>query len=112
MEKMEIFKNKLEEAGFTADFITQALHYFNHLKMEGEAQEISNLLEVIDYFNITGSFTYNSLQSFYNLSNFIKDLTKLYNWDTSNILNYPDFFEDIEKFEIQVLYVLYFEFYP
>ena len=112
MEKMEIFKENLEEAGFTNDFIVQTLHYFNLIKMEKEVEELNNLLEAIDYYNRTGSFTCNSLQSFYNLHNFTKDLAKLYNWDNNNILNYADFFEDIEKFEIQVLYVLYFEFYP
>ena len=112
METMEIFQKNMEEAGFTTDFIIQSLHYFNELEEEREVQEINNIIDVIDYYSRTGSFTCNSLQSFYNLHNFRQDLAKLYNWDSNNILSYSDFFEDIEKFEIQVLYVLYFKFYP
>ena len=111
-ERIEIFKKNMEEAGFTSDFIVQALHYFNQLKEEGEVQEINSLIEVIDYYSKTGSFTYNSLQSFYNLYNFREDLYKLYFYDTHNSLDFFVYFENIEEFEIRILYTLYLEFYP
>ena len=112
IEKMEVFQKNLEEAGFTKDFIIQALHYFNELRREGEIQGIPNLIEVIDYYDKTGSFTYNSLQSFYNIYNFREDLYKLYQYDMNNVMDFLDYFYKIEDFEIQVLYVLYLEFYP
>ena len=112
MEKIEIFKKNLEVAEFTNDFIVQALHYFNLLKSEKEVQELNNLLEAIDCYSRDGSFTCNSLQSFYNLSNFRADLYKLYQYDTNNSMDFLDYFYNIEVFELQVLYVLYFEFYP
>ena len=111
MNKMEIFKNNLEEAGFTEDFIIQSLSYFNEISKEGEIQGLG-VEDTLSYFNKIGSFTCNALQSFYNLHNFREDLYKLYQYDTNNILNPIDFFQNIEKFEIQVLYTLYFEFYP
>ena len=112
IEKMEVFQKNLEEAGFTNDFIIQALHYFNELRREGEIQGIPNLIEVIDYYDKTGSFTYNSLQSFYNIYNFREDLYKLYFYDTHNSLDFFVYFENIEEFEIRILYALYLEFYP
>ena len=112
IEKMEVFQKNLEEAGFTKDFIIQALHYFNELRREGEVQEIPTLIEVIDYYSKIGSFTCNSLQSFYNIYNFREDLYKLYQYDMHNMINFCDYFENIEDFEIEVLYTLYFEFFP
>ena len=111
MEKMEIFKKNLEEANFSKDFIIQSLHYFNELKREGEVQELG--VEVIlGYFNRIGSFTCNTLQSESNLRYFRKDLYKLFQYDTNNLMDFLDYFSDIEKFELQVLNVLYYEFYP
>ena len=118
IEKMEVFQKNLEEAGFTSDFIVQALHYFNELRREGEIQEIPNLIDVIDYYSKIGSFTCNSLQSFYNIYNFREDLYKLYQYDTNNMMDFLDYFDNIEKFEIKILYkikilyTLYINFYP
>ena len=111
MDKMDQFKNNLEKAGFTTDFIGQALQYFNELRMEGEFQELP-LIDVIDYYSKIGSFTCNSLQSELNLKDFRKDIYKLYACDLNNILNPLDYFYNIEEFEIEILYTLYFEFYP
>ena len=112
MDKMEIFQKNMEKAGFTTDFISLALHYFIEIRREGEVQEIDDLLDVIHYYSQTGSFTYNSLQSFYNLHNFREDLYKLYRYDTSNIIDFSNYFENIENFELQVVYALYSVFYP
>ena len=73
---------------------------------------MSNIEDVIQYFDICGSYTYNTLQSEENLKNFRKDILKLFNCDTNNIMDFSKYFENIEVFEIQLIYVLYFEFYP
>ena len=118
MDKMETFKNNLEKAGFTTDFIGQALQYFNELRREGEIQELPNLIDVIDYYSKTGSFIYNTLQLFYNLHNFREDLYKVYQYGTNNPMDFLDQFDNIEKFEIKILYkikilyTLYINFYP
>ena len=112
MKKMEIFKKNLEEASFTTAFIKKALEYFNELEEEKEVEEMATIEEVIDYYNRCGSFTCNALQSELNLRYFRKDLYKLFQYDTNNLMNFLDYFYDIEDFEIQILYVLYFEFYP
>ena len=109
---MEIFKNNLKEAGFTEEFIKQALQYFTELEKEKEIQELNNLGEVIDYFARVGSYTCNSLQSELNLRYFRKDLYLLHTKDYNDILNFNLYFENIEEFELQVLYTLFFEFYP
>ena len=111
MEKMEIFKKNLEEASFTTDFIKKALEYFNELEEEREVQELATIEEVLDYYNRIGSFTCNALQSELNLR-FRKDLYKLFQYDTNNLMNFLDYFFNIEEFELQILYVLYYEFYP
>ena len=108
-EKMEIFKKNMEEAGFTTDFIGQALQYFNELREEGEFQELPNLIDVIDYYSKIGSFTCNSLQSFCNLYNFREDLNKLFEYDSHYLI---DYFYNIEGFELQVVYMLFYDFYP
>ena len=112
MEKIEIFKTNLEEAGFSKDFIKKALDYFNELEEEMELQEMSNIEEAIQYYDSVGSYTCNTLQSENNLINFRKDIAKLFNCDTNNIMDYSKYFENIEKFEIQFLYTLYYNFYP
>ena len=113
MEKMEIFKKNLEEASFTTDFIIQALNYFNELEDEKEANDSYNkVIEVIDDCNRCGSFTYSNIQSELNLIDFRKDLYKLFQHDMNNLMNFLDYFFDIEEFELQVLNVLYYEFYP
>ena len=110
-EKMEIFKKNLESQDFSTEFIQLALNYFNELEEEMEVQEL-NIEEVIQYYNKIGSFTCNISQSEENLINFRKDIAKLSDCDTNKILNLAKFFENIEGFELQILYCLYYEFYP
>ena len=111
-EKMEKFKNNLEGQGFSPEFIQRALNYFNEIIEEGEIQEDLNVEDTLGYYNKIGSFTCNSSQSYYNLHNFREDISKLYTYDTNNILNLNDYFFNIEDFELQVLNVLFYEFYP
>ena len=111
-KKMEIFQKNLEGQGFSTEFIKKALEYFTELNEEMELQEMSNIEEAIQYYDSVGSYTYNTLQSENNLINFRKDIAKLFNCDTNNILDFSKYFENIEEFEIQILYILYFEFYP
>ena len=113
MEKMEIFKKNLETLNLSNDFIKKALDYFNELEDEKEANDFYNKVEeVIDDYNRCGSFTYNTIQSEENLINFRKDILKLFDCDTNNILDFSKYFENIEEFEIQILYCLYYNFFP
>ena len=112
MEKMEIFKKNLEEASFTTDFIIQALNYFNELEDEKEANDFyNNLEEVIDDYNRCGSFTYNTIQSELNLKDFRRDISSLKE-DYPELLDLNLYFKNIEVFEISILYVLYYNFFP
>ena len=112
IEKMEIFQKNLEEAGFTNNFIIQSLHYFTELNEEMEVQELATVEEAIDYFAKVGSFTCSTLKSEDNLKDLRQDLYLLYPKDYSDILNFNLYFENIEEFEIRVLYTLYINFYP
>ena len=113
IENMEKFKNNLENQKFSSEFIQLALNYFNQLHYEAEVQEMNNLEEAIQYFDKIGSYTCNTLMIEENLNLRLReDILKLYNCDTNNILNFLKYFENIEEFEIQILYTLYFEFYP
>ena len=112
MEKMEIFKKNLEEASFTRDFIKQALDYFNELEEEKEANDFySKVEEVIDDYNRCGSFTYNTIQSELNLKDFRGDINILKE-DYPELLDLDLYFRNIEVFEISILYLLYYNFYP
>ena len=111
-EKMEIFKNNLEVQGFSLKFIQRALNYFKELGGEIEVQELNNFEFAIQYFDRCGTYTFNTLQSEENLREIRKDILKLFNCDTNNILNLNTYFENIEEFEIQILYTLFYEFYP
>ena len=110
--KMEVFKKTLECHGFSTEFIQKALTYFNELEEEMEVQELKNIEEAIQYFDIIGSFTCNTLKTEENLKEVREDILKLYDCDTNNILNLLKYFENIEVFEIQILYALFYEFYP
>ena len=111
-EKMEVFKKNLEEQGFSQKFIQRALNYFTELNEEIEVQVLNNIELAIQYFDRCGSYTCNTLQSEENLREIRKDILKLFNCDTNNILNFNTYFENIEEFEIQILYTLFYEFYP
>ena len=111
-EKMEIFKKNLEEQGFSQKFIQRALNYFNELEEEMEVQEMEGIEDIIQYFDRCGTYTCNTLNTEENLKDFRSDILKLFNCDTNNILDFSKYFENIEVFEIQLIYVLYFEFYP
>ena len=112
MEKMEIFQKNLEGHGFSTLFIKKALDYFNELEDEKEVQELINIEEVIQYYNKINSYTCDTIQSELNLKDFRGDILKLFDCDTNNILDFSKYFENIEEFEIQILYCLYYEFYP
>ena len=111
IEIMEFFKRTLKNYSFSKEFIEKSLMYFHQLYNEMEVQELKNLEEVLDYFYRAGSFTCNAFQSEINLKDLRYDINRLYAFDLNGILNPIDFFQNIEKFEIQVLYVLYFEFF-
>ena len=112
MEKMEIFKKNLEEASFTTDFIIQALNYFNELEDEKEANDFYNKVEeVIDDYNRCGSFTYNTTQSELNLKDFRGDIAILNDF-CPGFLDINLYFKNIEVFELQIIYTLYYNFYP
>ena len=111
-KKIEIFKKNLEGHGFSTEFIKKALEYFTELNEEMEVQELINIEEVLDYYAKIGSFTCNTSNSEENLKEVRSDILKLFNCDTNNILKSLKYFENIEEFEIQILYCLYYEFYP
>ena len=111
-EKMEKFKTNLEGQRFSPEFIQRALNYFNELTEEMEVQELASIEEAIQYYDKIGSYTCNTLTSEENLKEVREDILKLYEKDSNNILNFSKYFENIEMFEIYVLYVLLFEFYP
>ena len=111
IESMEFFKRTLKINSFSKEFIEKSLMYFHQLYKEMEVQELKNLEEVLDYFARVGSFTCDAFQSEINLKDLRYDINRLYAFDLNGILNPVDYFQNIEKFEIQVLYVLYFEFF-
>ena len=112
MEKMEIFKKNLEGHGFSTEFIKKALDYFNELEDEKKANDFYNKVEeVIDDYNRCGSFTYNTIQSELNLKDFRGDIAILNDYWTE-LLDLNLYFRNIEAFEISILYVLYYDFYP
>ena len=111
MEKMEIFKKNMEEAGFTTDFIGQALHYFTELEDEREVQELETLEEVIDYYKKIGSYTCSTMKTEENLLSLRDDISIIIDY-SDGIMEPYKFFKNIEEFETQMLYTLYFNFYP
>ena len=112
MEKMEIFQKNLETLNLSNDFIKKALDYFNELEDEKEANDFYNKVEeVIDDYNRCGSFTYNTIQSELNLKDFRGDITIL-NENYPELLDLNLYFRNIEAFELQIIYTLYYNFYP
>ena len=111
-EKMEQFKNNLENEKFSTEFIQLALNYFNELEKEKEVNDYNNIEEVVDFYAKSMSFTWNTVESENNLKDLREDLYLLYKKDSNNFIDFNLYFENIEVFEIYVLYTLYYEFYP
>ena len=112
MEKIEIFKNNLEYQGFSLEFIKKSLEYFKELEEEREIQEMTTMEEIIQYYDECGSYTCDTIKSEDNLKELREDIGYLYNIWGDEMLNLRLYFNNIEQFEIQLLYVLYYEFYP
>ena len=108
---MEIFKNNLEEQGFSSEFIQKALEYFGELVEEKEIDDYNSLEEVINYYNQNGSFTFNKYKSEENLKELKEDILFLKE-QYPELLNLDLYFTNIEHFEISILYLLFYEFYP
>lgn len=108
---MEIFKNNLEEQGFSSEFIQKALEYFGELVEEKEIDDYNSLEEVIDYYARVGSFTYSILKSEENLKELREDIAILKE-DYPELIDLNLYFKNIEEFEISVMYLLFYEFYP
>ena len=111
MVTMEIFKKNLEGQGFSKEFVNKALEYFKELEEEMEMQEMENVIGVIDYYNECGSFTFNILKTENNLKELREDIALLKD-EYPELLDLNLYFTNIEHFEISILYLLYFEFYP
>ena len=109
--QFEIFHRNMEEAGFTNDFIVQALKYFNELEEDRKIQEMNNIKEVIDHYGMVGSFTCSILKSEENLKELREDIALLKE-DYPEMLDLNLYFINIEHFEISMLYLLFYEFYP
>ena len=75
--KIEIFKKNLEEEKFSSEFIQKALQYFAELEKETEVNDYNNLEEVLNYYDICGSFTCNTTISELNLKDFRGDISSL-----------------------------------
>lgn len=110
MDKMEIFQRNMEEAGFTSDFIVQALKYFRELEEEMKIEEINNIEKVISYYSMAGSFTCSIEKSEENLKDLRKDIALLK--EDYPELNLELYFSNIEKFEIDIIYLLFYYYYP
>ena len=108
---MEIFKNNLEEQGFSIEFIKKSIEYFIELNEEMEVQEMENLEEVIQYYDKIGSFSCNTLKSEGNLKELRKDIALLKD-EYPELLDINLYFTNIEGLELQLLYTLYYKFYP
>ena len=111
MKKIEIFKNNLKEVGFTQEFIRKSVEYFIELDEEREVQELGSIEEILDYFSKIGSFTCNILETENNLKELREDIALLKD-EYPELLDLNLYFTNIEHFEISILYLLYFEFYP
>ena len=116
-KNMEEFKKNLESHNFSAKFIQLALNYFKELHEEMEVNyyedfKFNSIEDVIDFYAKSLSFTWDTFSSENNLKDLREDLYLLYVKDSNNFLEFNLYFENIEMFEIYVLYTLYFEFYP
>ena len=109
--QFEIFHRNMEKAGFTNDFIVQALNYFNELEEDRKIQEMNNIEEVINQYEMVGSFTCSILKSEENLKELREDIALLKE-DYPEMLDLNLYFTNIEHFEITIMYLLFYEFYP
>ena len=108
---MEIFENNLERYGFGDEFITKAIEYFKELEEERDVQEMYSIEEALDYYNQCGSYTFNRYQSEDNLKELREDIALLKD-EYPDLLDLDLYFTDVEAFEISILYLLYYNFYP
>lgn len=113
MDKMEIFKKNMEGNGnFSPEFIKYSLNIYKELEEEREVQEMATIEEVIQYYIIAGSFTCNSLKTEENLKEVREDIKVLYNIAGEDVMDLKLYFNNIEKFELQIIHILYYNFYP
>ena len=109
-EKMEIFKNNLNCLNLSNAFIKKAIEYFAELEEEKNVSDYKTVEDVIDYYNQCGSFTFNTHQSEENL--IYREDIALLKEEYPDLLDLNLYFKNVEAFEISILYLLYYNFYP
>ena len=107
---MKFFENNLKVQGFGVAFIEKALEYFRELEEERDVQELKSIERVLYSYNEVGSYTCSILQSEDNLKDLREDIALL-KYECPE-LNLDLYFTDIEHFEMQILFILFNEFYP
>ena len=101
-------KKKLMNNNLSYEFINLLLKYIDDLKEEADIQSFKNISDSLNYYNKLGGVTVYSKDI--KLKDFRNDIKILYQSGGDEVFKLDDYFNDINKFELDLLYYIYINF--
>ena len=106
----EKIKEKLINESLSYNFISLVLKYVEDLKEEADIQSFKSLKDSLNYYNELGGVTVHTEEINLKLKDYRSDIRLLYEKGGDEVFKLDDYFNDINKFELDLLFYIYINF--
>ena len=103
-------KEKLMNNNLSYEFINLILKYVKDLKEEADIQSLKSLKDSLKYYNNLGGVTVYTEDINLKLKDYRSDIRILYQSGGDEVFKLDDYFNDINKFELDLLFYIYINF--
>ena len=103
-------KKKLMNNNLSYEFINLILKYIVDLKEEADIQSFISLKDSLNYYNELGGVTVYTEDINLKLKEYRNDIRILYQNGGDEVFKLGEYFTNINKFELDLLYYIYIEF--
>ena len=103
-------RKKLMNNNLSYDFINLMLKYINDLKEEADIQSFKNIGDSLKYYNELGGVTVYTNDINVKLKDYRNDIRILYENGGGEVFLLREYFTNINKFELDLLYYIYINF--
>ena len=103
-------KKKLMSNNLSYEFINLVLKYVEDLKEEADIQSLKSIKDSLNYYNELGGVTVYTKDINEKLKEYRNDIRILYENGGGEVFKLDDYFNNINKFELDLLYYIYINF--
>ena len=103
-------KKKLMSNNLSYEFINLVLKYVEDLKEEADIQSLKSIKDSLNYYNELGGVTVYNNEIYLKLKDYISDIRILYESGGGEVFLLREYFTNINKFELDLLYYIYINF--